>query len=326
MAGDFIQWTIGLVDKREVAIIASILRREKEEIASRLMRFWEWCDSNIPEESINPDTLDAVIEMSPEAEDNRRFFDEKFGLKGAAKATEKAGWIAFRKSKIIIPAFGRHNGSTAKTRARNTKNKRNSRKRQREAVGDLSSLNGDTSGQKRGHAAAENREQRGENREESNQVGRSVGGFLEGDARGRPDGSGGAAGGDRGGGGSWELAIKALSRIKTAHLGQPSVLTGFHRAAHHEHPSAISADEPGLLRIFAAAVHAVRFGKRNKSGMFAWLVSNPSRAKFDGDDAEQAVNSLRSLRQAIKDDPAAFSRNAIPLCDEVRTAVFPGSN
>lgn len=121
MAGDWIKWVKGLPDKPEVVRLAGCLGLEREFVACRLMRFWGWCDENIPDSEIRKDGL-AVVELSPSDGDNMAFVDEIVGIPNFAKSLAAVGWIRFRSGLIELPNFGRHNGKTAKTRARNTRN------------------------------------------------------------------------------------------------------------------------------------------------------------------------------------------------------------
>lgn len=153
MAGNWIEWCKGLASKREVQVMAALLKRDRHEIAGRLMCIWEWLDDNVPEENINTNTGDAVIEMSPRTSDNKAFIESLGGLPGLVESMTKVGWILFKSSSVFIPKFGRHNGDTAKTRGRNTKNQAKRRARLENPVIVLSPNTGDknvTTGQKTG--------------------------------------------------------------------------------------------------------------------------------------------------------------------------------
>lgn len=120
-----------------------------------------------------------------------------------------------------------------------------------------------------------------------------------------------------GDGGKWEFEFACLKRIEARHLDQPGSICAMHRALHGENSSAIKADEPALLEIFAAAAQAVVQGKRNKSGLFRWIVSNPSRAKMEGDAFATARAQLKIHRARIAEG-AKMQPSWIPLCDEVK--------
>lgn len=127
MAGDWIKWTKGLPDKPEVVRIAAALGLTREVAVCRLMRLWEWCDDNIADDAIR-ENGSAFVELSPSDGDNAAFVDALVGTPNFANSLALVGWIRFRSGRIELPNFGRHNGETAKTRARNAKNQK--RKRQ----------------------------------------------------------------------------------------------------------------------------------------------------------------------------------------------------
>lgn len=128
MAGDWIKWTIGLVEKVEVVRISATLKQPREVVVCKLMKFWEWADANIPESDIRPDGT-AVTKMSPQKGDNCHFFDTVACMDGFSSAMESVGWLVFENDTVLIPNFGRHNGETAKTRARNSKYQKKKRKK-----------------------------------------------------------------------------------------------------------------------------------------------------------------------------------------------------
>ncbi|MDG5822431.1 hypothetical protein [Xylella fastidiosa] len=124
MAGDWIKWSKGLADKREVVLAASRLQRDRYEIAGRIMKIWEWCDDNISESSIDPETGDASVVLGS---DPLPFLSALCGLPGLAEmlASSEICWISVRSGgRLIFPNLGRHNGTTAKTRASDAKKKR----------------------------------------------------------------------------------------------------------------------------------------------------------------------------------------------------------
>lgn len=126
MSQPWIKWVKGLIDRRETIIISNLINKDPHEVAGRLMKFWEWCDDNLSKEDILPDGS-AVTVLSPLCHRNVTLLDDIFGLKGFTKAMEQVGWIIVKDDKITIPKFTKHNGITAKTRARNTLNQKNLR-------------------------------------------------------------------------------------------------------------------------------------------------------------------------------------------------------
>jgi hypothetical protein len=78
MAGDWIKWTCGLPDKPEVIRMAARLKVAREIVVCRLLKFWEWCDANIPDDAIQ-DSGSAFVDLSPERGDNVAFVDDLVG-------------------------------------------------------------------------------------------------------------------------------------------------------------------------------------------------------------------------------------------------------
>lgn len=126
MAGEWIKWTKGLPRKSEVHRIAVSLGLTRAEVVVRLMQFWEWCDENIGNDAIS-DTGLASVQMSPSRGDNVSFIDDLVSTPGFAEALSSVNWLRALDGRIELPNFGRHNGETAKTRARNSKNQKNKR-------------------------------------------------------------------------------------------------------------------------------------------------------------------------------------------------------
>lgn len=118
---DWIKWTKGLPDKPEVIRLAGRLGLTREAAVCKLMRFWEWCDDNIPRSDIR-ENGSAFVTLSPRDGDNVAFIDALVGTPGFADSLSAVDWLRCRDGRIELPNFGRHNGETAKTRARNAKN------------------------------------------------------------------------------------------------------------------------------------------------------------------------------------------------------------
>lgn len=116
MARDWIKWEKGLIDKPEVVQMARWLSQKhdrlfiEEEIAARLMRVWEWADTNTTDGSILGIGLD--------------FVDRKAGIEGFSSAMIEAGWLLVDGMGLLFPNFTRHNGNSAKTRALEAERKR----------------------------------------------------------------------------------------------------------------------------------------------------------------------------------------------------------
>lgn len=126
MAGDWIKWEHGLIDKPEVIRMSATLSLGREIVVCRLMKFWEWCDANIPDNAIQ-ESGSAFVSLSPRDGDNVAFIDALVGTPKFADSLAAVDWIRFRDGRIELPNFGRHNGETAKTRARNAKNQKKKR-------------------------------------------------------------------------------------------------------------------------------------------------------------------------------------------------------
>ncbi len=118
MAGDWIKWEKGLINKPEVAQIARSLRVSKYEAAARLMCLWEFadgatCDGNIL--GMTPDDVDDVA-----------------GIQGMAHCmvnVKPSPWLTVDHDGITFPNYHRHNGDCARRRALNAERKRRERSR-----------------------------------------------------------------------------------------------------------------------------------------------------------------------------------------------------
>jgi len=115
MAGDWIKWSKGLTQKREVVALANKLRISRREMAAVLMEVWSWADG---------ETVDGHAPSVTKA-----FLDELTGVTGlgAAMAHADVGWLLEDDTGIIFPNFDRHNGSTAKHRLLAAERKRRER-------------------------------------------------------------------------------------------------------------------------------------------------------------------------------------------------------
>lgn len=104
MAGDWIKWLKGLTRKSEVLQIARLLKRDRHEIAGRLMVLWEWADNETEDGHVPGGTAE--------------FVDEHVGVSGFFGALETAGWARSTDQGISLVNWSRHNGESAKKRAR----------------------------------------------------------------------------------------------------------------------------------------------------------------------------------------------------------------
>jgi hypothetical protein len=128
MAGDWIKWCVGLVNKPEIIRAASEANMDRHEVAGRFLVFCEWADANIPEDQISDSGM-TYVNLSPSDEYNRAFVGALLGSEMLADSFA-ANWIRYRNGRVELPNFSRHNGLTAKTRARNSK----SHKKMRQAT------------------------------------------------------------------------------------------------------------------------------------------------------------------------------------------------
>ncbi len=126
MAGEWIKWTKGLAQRREVVILASMLQRDRHEIAARLMVLWEWCDDNTADDDAD-EYLNVSLNLGGKPFE---FLDALLGLPGMAEAMASPGvrWLEARSGgRVVFPKLARHNGTSAKSRAYEAAKKRNQR-------------------------------------------------------------------------------------------------------------------------------------------------------------------------------------------------------
>jgi hypothetical protein len=141
MGVEWIKWTKGLPAKPEVIRMAGILSIPVEFVTCKLMKFWEWCDDCIPCSDISK-SGSGFVTLSPRDGDNLLFVDALVGTPNFANAMVAVGWLRCRDGRLELPNFGRHNGKTAKTRARNTKTQQGLRENE---SGDGGTQEGDVS-------------------------------------------------------------------------------------------------------------------------------------------------------------------------------------
>jgi hypothetical protein len=129
MAGDWIKWQKGLTRKPEVLRIAATLGRSRHEVAALLCEVWEWADDNATVRFLSgfdPDKCPGIVRVGSEP---GALLDLMFGVPGLSSAIEAAGWFRIEGEEVIFPNFGRHNGTTAKSRALDASRKATSRNR-----------------------------------------------------------------------------------------------------------------------------------------------------------------------------------------------------
>lgn len=111
--------------KPEVYHIARVLKIPPKEVMGCLFIFWEWADENIDSRQFREGH--AVVQIKKPYE----VIDAVVQQSGFAAALREAGWIVEGEDEeeIILPNWGRHNGSSVKNRAiESERNRTNARK------------------------------------------------------------------------------------------------------------------------------------------------------------------------------------------------------
>jgi hypothetical protein len=116
MAGDWLKMESSTPDKRETLAITEAMGWTDVDITvGKLFRIWRWFDQQ---------TLDGNAPGVTSA-----LLDRVAGAPGLAKAMQSVGWLTLSDGGVTLPNFDRHNGATAKARARNATNQANKRGR-----------------------------------------------------------------------------------------------------------------------------------------------------------------------------------------------------
>ena len=114
MAGDWIKIEHATIDKPEVMVLAERLDMETDEVVGKLLRFWIWVDRNVSEKCPRfvgtLSGLDRVV----------------FGS-GFAQALIDVGWLSYEAGEFSVPNYEQHLSHTAKTRAKDSKRKKETR-------------------------------------------------------------------------------------------------------------------------------------------------------------------------------------------------------
>jgi hypothetical protein len=124
MAGDWIKIESVLPDKPEVITMAAMLDIDQDAVVGKLLRVWIWADQQI--ENCNAVSV------------TKTFLDRVTGVTGFAEALHAVGWLEGCDLDYRLPNFDRHNGQTAKTRAKS--NRRVSQHRKVKRKGNASSV------------------------------------------------------------------------------------------------------------------------------------------------------------------------------------------
>ena len=104
MAGDWIKIEHVTPDKPEVHRIAESLNIDPDAVVGKLLRLWIWADQQV--DSCNA----ASVTLS--------LLDRITFVSGFAKAMQSVGWLVITDGVVAFPNFERHNGNTAKSRAK----------------------------------------------------------------------------------------------------------------------------------------------------------------------------------------------------------------
>lgn len=113
MAERWIKYVCGLPERPEVVWIAVATGLDRFAVSGRLLHIWAWADEN---------TTDGTIVIGSrkcnDASVTEKFIDELVGTPGFAAAMKEVGWLEAVEGGVSFPDFSRHNGQTAKTRAK----------------------------------------------------------------------------------------------------------------------------------------------------------------------------------------------------------------
>ena len=120
MAGDWIKVEKASAEKPEILRSAEQFGISPDAALGLYVRFWFWLDSNLSEEC--PDFVRNV---------SRKSLDKLMSCDGFSAMLESVGWGSFDDSKWILSISNadRHNGSPAKTRALDSKRKKEGRRK-----------------------------------------------------------------------------------------------------------------------------------------------------------------------------------------------------
>lgn len=110
MAGDWIKFEKGTLDKPEVFAMADALGIDPDAVIGKLVRVWAWFDTH---------TLDGNA-----ARVTSSLLDRVAAHAGFVTAMSAVGWADVTSAGVHLPNFDRHNGETAKKRALGSKRQR----------------------------------------------------------------------------------------------------------------------------------------------------------------------------------------------------------
>ena len=114
MAGDWIKIEKVLPHKPEVMQLADILDIDELHVVGHLILFWSWVDGQMSSDC-------------PHVLGTKRGLDRAAGRTGFAAALVEVGWLEIDGLEITVPNMDYHLSKSAKTRARDLKNKQRRR-------------------------------------------------------------------------------------------------------------------------------------------------------------------------------------------------------
>lgn len=122
MAGDWIKMQINLDHSPEVIRLSTSLEIPETQVVGSLFKLWSWADQHTEDGNACGVTYFWI--------------DRYIGVDGFALALADVGWLSESEDGLLIPNFDRHNGKSAKHRAKTNQRVAQHRKRNGDAVTD----------------------------------------------------------------------------------------------------------------------------------------------------------------------------------------------
>ena len=122
MAGDWIKMQIGLDHSPEVIRLATALEIPETQVVGSLFKLWSWADQHTEDGNACGVTYFWI--------------DRYISIDGFALALADVGWLSESDDGLLIPNFERHNGKSAKHRAKTNRRVSEHRKRNGASVTD----------------------------------------------------------------------------------------------------------------------------------------------------------------------------------------------
>lgn len=260
MAGDWIKWSKGLANRREVVLVAARLGLDRHDVAGRLMVLWEWADDNIPDSDIDDLSLDASLYLGDKA---FSFIDALVCFPGFADAiaSPEVRWLTARSGgRIAFPHFGRHNGTTAKTRALETRKKQRQRAKGKNSSPEtVPKETGQKRDQRREEYSEQNRTEQEAEKAKPDRVAEALPGLaavtVDPLPLGKLDGA------------------KVFDGLQPEHLRNPAAVAGWFRRQLSATVPVLPGTEAHLLFTLCAAARATERGVDKPVGMFVSILT-----------------------------------------------------